>query len=96
MDSLKLMVLLLSPMIMFAHAEKLNSEFEAKVNDKLEKLAEENTALNKKLESMEKKLSALEGERTYEAFDCYRDEDWDIEGTITFNSCSGIDNQHSD
>ena len=71
------MVLLLCHMIMIARAESDNSEFEAKM-----------IALENKLESMEKKLSALEGERTYEAFDCYRIGNWDVNATITFDSCS--------
>ena len=41
------------------------------------------------LKSMEKKFAAIQSERTYEAFDCYRTESWDINGTITFNGCLG-------
>ena len=100
---MKFIIMLVCPMIIVAHAESNNSEFEAKVIAELGKLAQENKELKKELdnykdelESMEETISAIQSEWPYEAFDCYRTESWDINGTITFNGCSGTTNQHSD
>ena len=98
---MKFIISLIYPMIMVvvAHAESDFSEFEAKVIAELGKLAQKNMELEKKLETtkveLKKIFSAIETERTYEAFDCYRNEIWDINGTITFNGCSGTIHQCS-
>ena len=96
MEYIKFVITLLSPMIMVALAESDHSEFEAEVMAELGKLAQKNVELEMDLEttkvelkSMEKKFAAIQSERTYEAFDCYRTESWDINGTITFNGCLG-------
>ena len=95
MEYMTFVITLACIMITAAHAESDNTEI-ATVMAELGKLAQKNVELERKLEtyeielkSMEKKFSALESERTYEVFDCYRTEDWDIDGTITFNGCSG-------
>ena len=76
-------------MILKASAESDNSELLARFiaqNLKLEadlgKLAQRNAAL-------ERNLAKIESERTYEAFDCYLTENWDVSGAITFTGCSG-------
>ena len=82
MGFLKLVICIFLAMILKASAESDNSELLARIIADLGKLAQRNAEL-------EKKLAKIESERTYEAFDCYLTEDWDVSGAITFTGCSG-------
>ena len=75
MGFLKFVICLFLAMILKAGAESDHSEL-------LARIIADNAELKRK-------LAKMESERTYEAFDCYLTENWDVSGAITFTGCPG-------
>ena len=65
----------------------------AELKKRVTELEDENTSLKLKNSGLELKLNNNDNKQdagTSNVFDCYLTENWDTDGIITFNGCSGI------